>query len=302
MRFNRMSITKRGVELNYELRDQHKLEEIKAFSAEPPLSSFSDAMQAFCPFVIGLLEIPENWREDLTITTLNLSEDKNGNRGLIVTAVKPVANAYDRPLVLNTPLVREGGDDPSEEACVLADEVLELIALAESEAEAERYLNGEREQRELFDGKTAETSENAKDFNERAAHAENLSTRKPRRGRGKAKGPRPADTGVDFVANPGADQPVTNDVLRDMLLLADRDVSIEAIAKVTSSEREAAERWAAAVHLAASDHDDVDVPEEPAWIKDFADPSLVVDGWQDAPPPKLGDEEVHAIRDAARGD
>jgi hypothetical protein len=290
MRFNRMSITKRGVELNYELRDQHKLEEIKAFSAEPPLSSFSDAMQAFCPFVIGLLEIPENWREALTITTLNLSEDKNGNRGLIVTAVKPVANAYDRPLVLNTPLVREGGDDPSEEACVLVDEVLELIALAESEAE--RYLNGEREQRELFDGKTAETSENAKEFDERAAHAENLSTRKPRRGRGKARGPRPADTGVDFVANPGADEPVTDENLREFLLKADRDVSVEAIAKVTSSEREAAFQWAI----------DPEGTDEPEWIKAFADPSLVVDGWQDAPPPKLGDEEVHAIRDAARGD
>lgn len=236
MQFNRISVTKKGVELAYERADEHKVEEIKATSSERPLPSFADAMQAFAPFVIDLLEIPDDWQSALTITTLNLSADKNGNRGLIVTATKPVAKAYDRPLVLNTPLVREGGDEPADEACVLPDEVLELIALAEDEAV--RYLNGEREQRELFD----KPSENVKQFDERAAAAEVASTRKPKKGR-KAKGPLPGQTGVEYVANePGV--PLDDDELRQLLLSVERDVPVDAIARWTSSDRDAAQRWA----------------------------------------------------------
>lgn len=298
MQFNRISVTKKGVELAYERADEHKVEEIKATSSERPLPSFADAMQAFTPFVIDLLEIPDDWQSALTITTLNLSADKNGNRGLIVTATKPVAKAYDRPLVLNTPLVREGGDEPSDEACVLPDEVLELISLAEEEAV--RYLNGEREQRELFD----KPSENVKQFDERAAAAEVASTRKPRKGR-KAKGPLPGQTGVEYVANePGV--PLDDRGLRQLLLSVERDVPIDAIARWTSSDRDAAQRWAEnEQHRLASlagGHRVVNAEPEPECIAKSATLPLKANEWTEPEPVRVDAAAVHELQDASRGD
>jgi hypothetical protein len=69
MKFSRISVTKKGVELAYERKDEHKSEEVVAKSAERPLPSFADALQSFDAFVIDLLEIPKQWRENLSITT-----------------------------------------------------------------------------------------------------------------------------------------------------------------------------------------------------------------------------------------
>jgi hypothetical protein len=287
MQFNRISVTKKGVELAYERADEHKVEEIKATSSERPLPSFADAMQAFSPFVIDLLEIPDDWQSALTITTLNLSADKNGNRGLIVTATKPVAKAYDRPLVLNTPLVREGGDEPADEACVLPDEVLELIALAEDEAV--RYLNGEREQRELFEG----SSENVKQVDERMAAAEVASTRKPKRGKGKT--PKQGDTGVAIVANE-AGEPLDDDGLRQLLLSVERDVPIDAINLWTSSDRDAAQRWATARQKQlVGQAPDGAVPTEPECVANSATLPIMADDWTEAAPVRVNDEAVQEI-------
>jgi hypothetical protein len=54
-------------------------------------------------------------------------------------------------------------------------------------------------------------------------------------------------------------------VLRDLLLLADVDVPLETIEIWTNEERQAAEKWAASVHLAASDND-VEVGAKPDFL------------------------------------
>src|SRR4051812_36273553 len=101
MRFSKISVTKKAVELTRTSRDKNgAVEDITLNSPERPLSTFSDALQSFVPYVVGLLDLPDSWHEEtngevtkelLTITTLNLSVDNNGHRGLIVTAIKPVA-------------------------------------------------------------------------------------------------------------------------------------------------------------------------------------------------------------------
>jgi hypothetical protein len=159
MRFSKISITKKSVDLTRESKNANgALEEVHLNSPERPMASFVDVLQGFRAYVVELLPLKLT-EEQLTITTLNLSEDKNGSRGLIVTATMPVPKAYDKPLVLNTPLVREGGENTSADAFVLSDEVLELIGLAEQEAA--RYVNGERVQLELMP-KAETTSENTK--------------------------------------------------------------------------------------------------------------------------------------------
>ncbi len=94
MRFTKISVTKKGVDLSRESKDKNGfVEEVHNSSAERPLASFVDAMQAFGPYVTDLLLGAVTLEADATITTLNLSEDKNGLRGLIVTAIVPVANS-----------------------------------------------------------------------------------------------------------------------------------------------------------------------------------------------------------------
>jgi len=288
MKFSRISVTKKGVELAYERKDEHKSEEVVAKSAERPLPSFADALQSFAAFVIDLLEIPDEWRENLTITTLNLSEDKNGYRGLIVTATRPIPKAYDRPLVMNTPLVREGSEDASDEACTLSDEVLELVSLVEGEAV--RYLNGEREQLDLL---KPSNSENVAEFNENAAHAEVQSTRKPKGRKGKT--PPQSETGVALVVNePG--EPLDDNALRQLLLMVERDVPIDALAILTSSEREASAAWAKARQQEMlGTLDSTAMPAEPACVIRYATLPLKADAWTgDHVPPKATDvETVH---------
>lgn len=180
MRFSRISITGKGVELDYVETDGDAKDETTHSNHMPPLGSFTDALQGFVSYVVDLIPFLAPIRDTLTVTTLNLSEDKNGLRGLIVTALTPVENAYNRPLVLNTPLVREGGELPLEGAFVLSDKVMALIKLTESEAR--RYKN--KEYGQLV---ATEPSENTKNANQRMADAEVSSTRKPKGKLGRGK-------------------------------------------------------------------------------------------------------------------
>jgi hypothetical protein len=60
----------------------------------------------------------------------------------------------------------------------------------------------------------------------------------------------------------------TPDVVRDLLLIAgDHDVPLDVISGWTQVERDAVAAWAAAVHVGASDHDDVQVPPMPAVLR-----------------------------------
>lgn len=62
-------------------------------------------------------------------------------------------------------------------------------------------------------------------------------------------------------------KPVPADVLQSILAIVDRNVEQIVIETWTPAEREEARAWAAAVHLSASDNDDVVVPPEPEHVK-----------------------------------
>lgn len=299
MRFSHISVTKKGVSLTRESQDKNgAIETIDLESPERPLPEFTDALQSFLPYVtdlvLGAITIES---EETKITTLNLSVDKNGNRGLIVTAIVPVPNAYDRPIVINTPLVREGGENASDDAFVLSDEVLELIQLAESEAT--RYVRGERVQGELFaKAEIKPQSENAKSFDDRAAAAEVASTRKPRTKKQKDFIP-----GTGAIVNPGATEVLSDAGLRNLLGSVDRDVPVDAIVQFTSSERASAERWARfrQREIVGSVKPDEAVPIEPECIVKNTTLPLTADRWTAPEPVRLDDAGVHAVVEAVRG-
>lgn len=279
MRFSKIAITKAGVHLVRQTRDANgTVEEIDLSSPERPLASFTDALQAFTSYITDLLPFALD-PDEMTVTTLSLSEDKNGLRGLIVTTLVPVPKAYDKPVVINTPLVREGGEQAAEDAFVLSDDVLQLIALAEDEAT--RYAKGERVQGELFAKR--EASENTKAFDERAAAAEVASTRKPKgkpKGKGRKKG-RDFIPGVGDVANPEATREPSDAVLHDRLAERGVDVPVDAIAVWTSSERDAALRYAdtGGMTPACVDRDGT-WPLLDEWDETHAAPRVDADGVQ----------------------
>lgn len=64
----------------------------------------------------------------------------------------------------------------------------------------------------------------------------------------------------------GNDDPVPPHVLSDILLLVNVTVSASEIATWSAEQVQAAADWASAVHLSASDNDDVVVPPKPEFL------------------------------------
>jgi hypothetical protein len=61
-------------------------------------------------------------------------------------------------------------------------------------------------------------------------------------------------------------EPIGPEVVRDLLLLVSVSVPVEIVAAQTQGDRDRAARWAASVHLRASDNDDVEEALKPQWV------------------------------------
>jgi hypothetical protein len=61
-------------------------------------------------------------------------------------------------------------------------------------------------------------------------------------------------------------EPVRVEVVRDLLLLCGVTVPVEIVAAQTPGDMDRAARWAAAVHLRASDNDDAEEVVKPQWV------------------------------------
>jgi hypothetical protein len=208
-------------------------------NATSPLPSFWTALQAFTGYAVNLVGVPD-WAEDAKVVSVHLSEQpKTRKRGLVVTFTKRIERAKNRTVVINTPVMHApAADEEGVNPGTFEREVLNMIK--EVENEATRYWNGDRAQGELPLAPAAQTDDLTK-----------------RRGR-KSKG-----------------EPVEPDdeVLRKLLLAAGRDVPIDAIPRMTSSDRQAAPAWAEA----AIDPSLRDRPAEPEWLQKIATPALLED-------------------------
>lgn len=63
-----------------------------------------------------------------------------------------------------------------------------------------------------------------------------------------------------------------NDALFDVLEIVDVHVPPEDIAKWTDEQVQLVEAWAGAVHFAAADNDDVEVPPKPEFLQQYGPP------------------------------
>lgn len=254
---------------------------------EPPTPAFKASLAAFSSFVVGLIEAPTDWADGLEVRQLAIKEEeKTGAVGLVVTALRKCPKAKGRTLLLNSPYMAEPPEDyngPMDG--YLPSAVVELIEEAETQATA--YLNGERGEQTTLEL----DSENAKSFDERAAAAEVASTRKPR----KTKDHEP---GVGEIHNPDATEAPTDETLRQLLLTVERDVPIDALQRWTSSEREAAQRWAEARQQQIVGQRKGRMPKEPECIQRDATLPLKADSWE-ATAVRVDDAGAQEIRDAA---
>lgn len=296
MRFTTIRYDGDTVSLKWEDNKGDAIDKHDWSCAEPPTPAFKTALAAFASFVVGLIEAPAGWAEGLEIRQLALSEEKKTDaRGLVVTALRKVPKAKGRTLLLNSPYMAE---PPAEYNGpldgYLSSAVLTLIEEVETQAEA--YRTGERgEQIDL----NLPESENTKAVNQRMADGEAATTRKPR-------GPKNANTGKPealHVLNPESTELLTDDDLRQLLLIVERDVPVDAIAQWTSSERSLAETWARARQkemlgqfdkLTLAERKGA-VPREPNVVKKAATLPLSAENWTAPVPPKVDDDAKQEI-------
>lgn len=143
--------TKRTTASKAEEHQSHQLE-----CPERPRPAFDTALQTFLPFLLRILGAPVEWSDNTKVTGVSLNKEEDGRRGLVLTATRkcPFGAA---PIALNTPHLRESQDATKEKGALFwlpgMDEAVDQMI-----HEAEKYLEGDRAQGELFSSEKTEAS------------------------------------------------------------------------------------------------------------------------------------------------
>lgn len=149
MRFERIKATDELVELDWTTRAKNGTEESTSMRAkENPGPGLLNALTAFKDFVVGILDLPEVYESGLKVTTLHISAQEKGARGLVLTCRKDL-DSHPTPFHFNTPLVREALDVENEgKGGFFPADLADLISKAERQAEA--FVMAQRQQGDLF--------------------------------------------------------------------------------------------------------------------------------------------------------
>jgi hypothetical protein len=138
-RFMKIKHDAKGVELVWSTTERFDTVEHKLSSSETPRRELKDALMAFVPEVLRLLELPTHYEHGLVVTGLTIKEGKDDDgRSLIVTCQKTIDDS-EAPLILNTPLMPD------------ADTGAIGALLDSAEDAAENYRRGRRAQADLFE-------------------------------------------------------------------------------------------------------------------------------------------------------
>ena len=149
MQFSTIKRHNGKVHLSWELTShgQNDIAQATLTSEDEPLAEFIEALDAFEADVLCLLELPQQYKEGLEVTKLTINrEADDGRLGLVITAVKSLGCGS---LVLNTPHLRERTEegDPGE-GHVTSVQFDRIHAIEEA---AEKFVNGQRQQVDMFD-------------------------------------------------------------------------------------------------------------------------------------------------------
>lgn len=127
------------------LREDLKYDEAMIGSTDQPLPSFRATLVDLIQDVCAIVECPESYGNTIVVRGVTFT-DSDGTRGACITALKSVKSAKS-PLVLNTPHLTFGPMNDGDQGPFLSGET--ITRLETLEAEAARYINGEREQASL---------------------------------------------------------------------------------------------------------------------------------------------------------
>jgi|SRR3954469_7320341 hypothetical protein len=171
MKFSKISVNKDAeVKLVRVDEHQHAKDSIETNGVNP-LPEFVDGFNAFLPVFLEFMPELKPVKDELRVTTLSLGE-KDGARSLQVSVSRTIEAMG--AISMTTPRMVEEPEEPNEDAVYLTKSHLKLIANVE--AEATRYVNGETAQTDAFQ----QASENSKAVDAKMAEAEVKSTRTPR--------------------------------------------------------------------------------------------------------------------------
>lgn len=260
MHFDKIKFDGSTVENDYEEPLQGGGTKMTTDHGKNPSPAFKAALQAFSSFVLWVHSWPADMGDRLEVRGVTIKRSDDKPRGVIVTAVLKCPHARNSTSTINTPYLAE----PPENYNGSGDGFVPLAVrdlIDALEARATEFHDGERgDQIPLALG----ASENTKAFADRSAAAEGKSTRKPKKN--------DFVPGVGEIMNPDAVvADITDEQVRQLLMMVERDVPVDAIHTWVSSERNAAIAWATAQQkrLAGSlkPAEIAAMPKEPPVIK-----------------------------------
>ena len=143
MRFSKIKYDTKEVSLKWTTEKAGETHEHQLTSAQTPHPDFVAALADLVNDVSTICDFPIDYEDGVRVQSVSLSlSEKTGQRGAVITALKSLAIA-NAPLVLNTPHLVEDG-----ESGVMPHGMPRRLEALQREAAA--YLNGKREQTELF--------------------------------------------------------------------------------------------------------------------------------------------------------
>lgn len=123
---------------------------------DEPEGRFVKALRRLKGDALYVLEMKEEPGQEVEVTTVSTSKDRNGNRRHQMSMrVKCEAGTYS----ITTPLLREPTDEVPEGANTLTADQAKRIRKVHTHAA--RYVDGLRSQRDLFEGEEEESEETA---------------------------------------------------------------------------------------------------------------------------------------------
>lgn len=135
--------------------DGDEVRRIELESRAEPRPEFHEAMGELIGPSLRMIEAPSTWEGCATISGVAVTHEEERGMGAVVTLLVPLKCAPS-PLVINTPYLPS--EDPGECGAPVLPQPLRL-AIERVCVEAQRYLDGERAQGDLFG--TADMADNA---------------------------------------------------------------------------------------------------------------------------------------------
>lgn len=141
------------------------IDEFKFSSKDKALPGFYEKLQALAVYVCDICEFPLDWAKDITVLGVSFSyAGEDDVMGAVITATRQLMHS-NSPLVVNTPhkpseFYSKGENDMRDMNELLPRACVGM--LEDLQAEAEKYVNGERENQQMgmFDENAKQPSAN----------------------------------------------------------------------------------------------------------------------------------------------